>query len=166
MSDQSFPSNSQHVYRLSWWAVALYIAAAALGGAILTLSVIVFGWAANERDWSFFTDWRISPFIVLLGISGAFLLESNLKRALRSRLALDGARVSVCNGSGEKSAWISEIEDYHLTGVKSAFWIIRLRGGGSIAINQWFQVDDAFRSFLAKLKQVDGDGRPISSDSK
>jgi hypothetical protein len=141
----------RHVYQLKWWAQAWYLAWGVVSGGLGVL-FIVSGIAAE--DWRAFADWRAILILVVFSSFGYFLSAL----ALRSRLMLEGTRISVRYAFFEKSADLSEISGCRNTTSRSAsFWRLQLKEGrGYISILKSFRVDDDFRAFLSKLKNLDG----------
>jgi hypothetical protein len=140
---------------LKWWAGAWYAAwglLCAVAGVILTIVVIAI------REFGSWSYWRNCFLAAAFLTMGWYFLAY----AFRSRVVFDGMRISIRYATKEKSADLSEIESYSVETTKNAaFWRFDLKSGGSLTINQAFDVDETFSDFLEHLKKVD-DRDPIS----
>jgi hypothetical protein len=138
----------RHEYQLKWWAQLWHLA---LGVGTGVLGVM--GWWVAANAWDSPTEfWEMVLFAVFMTAMGAFF--SSL--ALRSKLVLAGTRISVRNAFGEKSADFRDVEGYRISVTKNAsFWQLELRSGDQISIMRMFDVDDDFRAFLSRLKNLD-----------
>ena len=148
-----------HVYRLKWWAQFWYLAWGVLAGGMGALFVFV---GITEGNWSDLLDWR-----GLLGLlfCAAFLALGYFffALALRSRVVLEGPRISVRGPLREKSADVHEIVGYKVQATRKAtFWRLDLRNGQCLFVMRSFNVDGAFSDFLSQLKQLDGAVVPTS----
>ena len=147
MEDFQSANTVRHVYRLKRWAQGGYLALALLlgGGGV---SFILFG--LMQGDWTAFTDLRTVCVMVFPTALGSFFAAL----ALRSRVVLDGTRISVRYALGEVSADSSEIEGYRNTHDSHySYWRLRLKESGTeISIMKSFRVDEAFQTFLSQLK--------------
>ncbi len=149
---------AHHVYRLKWWAQAWYLTMGIFTGGIGSIPVLA---GLVGRDWIPFRDWSV------IGLSVGFLLLGYpyFGLALRSRVVLEGTRISVRGAFREKSAEMREIEGYRVTmGKNSTYWRFVLRDGrGTLAIMRTFCVDDTFQAMLARLKNLDDDQALLDS---
>lgn len=143
----------RRVYRLKGWAQAWYLA---LGVLFSVLGVNVISAAIVDTDWNSFKGWW--DFL----ISAGFLAPGYyfLALALRSRVVLEGTRMTVRYPIREKSADLSAIIGFQTTITlirnNGPFWRLELKGGsGSIAIIQSFNVDNYFQSWLQLLPDLD-----------
>lgn len=142
-----------HVYRLKWWAQLWYLAWGALAGGMGALFVFV---AVTEGVWKDLFDWRGLLgllFCVAFLVLGYFFFAL----ALRSRIVLEGTRISVRGPLRERSADVHEIVGYKAQVTRNAtFWRLDLRNGECLFVMRSFNVDSAFRDFLSQLKPLDG----------
>ena len=79
--------------------------------------------------------------------------------ALRSRVVLDGMRVSLRYAIREKSADLSEIKGYRIWTMRgTSYWRLEFKERpGHISIMTTFQVDDSFQAFLSQVKNLDNE---------
>jgi hypothetical protein len=149
-----------HVYRLKWWVRLWYMAWGVLfGGLAVTFIVLL----AATDDWKrSLLDWHALLFCLFFPAMAYFFFAL----ALRSRVTLEGSRISVRGPMREKSADIHEIVGYRIGVTTSAtFWRIELRSGKRLSIMRSFRVDGAFHDFLSRLKQSGEQGMPSSVSS-
>jgi hypothetical protein len=86
-----------------------------------------------------------------------------LSLALRSKVTLEGDRLTVRYAFGEDSAQIGKIVGYRIVRSRTGtYWALRLRNGGSITIMRTYAVDDYFRDFISRLEPLRGDDAPTS----
>lgn len=141
-----------HVYRLKWWAQLWYIAWGAFSTGIAATFIIA---GIASGNWRNFWDWHAVLFCAVFPAFGYFFLAL----ALRSRVVLEDSRLSVRGAIRESSVDIHEIVGYRVTVTRNAtFWRIELRNGKHLSIMRSFKTDDAFHSFLSRLKQLDDEG--------
>ncbi len=149
-------SLQRHEYRLSRWGQAIYLAFGVLAGyGIYTLSGETGGAApaagGNLISFLSMVQPAIAPALFLIGCYGVAF-------ALRSRVVLDGTRISLRYAIREKSADLSELEGYRIDRVTwgGPYWRLELKEArGHILIMMMFHVDDYFPAFLSQLKNLD-----------
>jgi hypothetical protein len=142
-----------HIYRLKWWAQLWYLAWGAVAAGMGVLFIVV---AIAEGNWRDLLDWR-GLVVLLLCVAFLALGYFFFALALRSRVVLEGSRISVRGPIREKSADIHDIVKYRVQVTRNAtFWQLELRNGEQLSIIRLFNVDDAFHDFLAQLKDLDG----------
>jgi len=149
MEDSQSANTVRHVYRLKRRVQGLFLALALLfGGA--GVSFILFG--LIQGDWTAFTDLRTVCVMVFPTALGSFFAAL----ALRSRVVLDGTRISVRYALGEVSADSSEVEGYRSASDSHySYWRLRLKGSSTdISIMKSFRVDESFQTFLSQLKNL------------
>jgi hypothetical protein len=151
--------SERHVYRLKWWVRAGYLLLGIfLGGIGLTLVVITI----LNRGWPGGPDLR--PFIAM--ILCPLLGYVFLSLALRSKVILEGDRLTVRYAFGEDSTQIGKIVGYRVSRSRTGtYWALRLRKGGSITIMRSYAVDDYFRDFISQLKPLGREDEPTSLTS-
>jgi hypothetical protein len=145
-----------HVYRLKWWVRAGYLLLGILlGGSGLTLVVITIlngGWPGGF-------DLRSCAGMILCSLLGYVFLGL----ALRSKVILEGDRLTVRYAFGEDSAQIGKIVGYRIVRSRTGtYWALRLPNGGSITIMRSYAVDDYFRDFISRLKPLKDEDQPTS----
>lgn len=150
MNAPAYSSGERHVYRLKWWAEAFYLAIGIFCTGVGSIGIVN---GLLNGDWSVLHEWGA------LGLTAGFLIMGYIwfGLAFRSRLVLEGTRVSVRGAFSERTADISEIKGYRITMSRAAtYWHLDLRDGRShLLIMRTFRVDDVFREFLAQLKNLD-----------
>jgi hypothetical protein len=148
--------SERHVYRLKWWVRAGYlILGILLGGSGLTLVVI----AILNRGWPGGPDLRSFAAMILCPLLGYVFLSL----ALRSKVILEGDRLTVRYAFGEDSAQIGKIVGYRIVRSRTGtYWALRLRNGGSITIMRSYAVDDYFRDFISRLEPLRDENEPTS----
>jgi hypothetical protein len=151
--------SERHVYRLKWWVQAGYLfLGILLGGSGLTLVVVTI----LNRGWPGGPDLRSFVAMILCPLLGYVFLGL----ALRSKVILEGDRLTVPYAFGEDSTQTDKIVGYRIVRSRTGiYWALRLRNGGSITIMRSYAVDDYFRDFISRLKPLGDDERtpPISS---
>jgi hypothetical protein len=86
-----------------------------------------------------------------------------LSLALRSKVILEGDRLTVRYAFGEDSAQIGKIVGYRIVRSRTGtYWALRLRNGGSITIMRSYAADDYFRDFISRLKPLGDEDEPTS----
>lgn len=145
-----------HVYRLKWWARAGYLfLGILLGGMGLTLVVITI--LNRERP-----DVRSFAAMMLCSFLGYVFLSL----AVRSKVTLEGDRLTVRYAFGEDSAQIEKIMGYRIVRSRSGtYWALRLRNGSSMTIMRSYAVDDYFRDFISRLKPQRDEDEPTRLSS-
>jgi len=140
--------SERHVYRLKWWVRAGYLfLGILLGGAGLTLVFI----AIVNRGSPGGLDLRSFIAMILCPFLGYVFLSL----ALRSKVTLEGDRLTVRYAFGEDSAQINKIVGYRIVSSRTGtYWALRLRNGGSITILRSYAVDDYFRNLISQLKPL------------
>ncbi len=140
--------SERHVYTLKWWVRAGYLfLGVLLGGSGLTLVVI----AILNRGWPGGLDLRSFAAMILCPLLGYVFLSL----ALRSKVILEGDRLTVRYAFGEDSAHIGKVVGYRIVRSRGGtYWALRLRNGGSITIMRSYAVDDYFRDFISRLKPL------------
>jgi len=119
--------------------------------------------AITKARWHSFQGW--CEFLVPAAITALGLYFVAL--ALRSRVVLQGSRISVRYAILQKSADLNEIRGYGTYARKRiefmhqakniSFWHLQLKGRADyISIVQLFDVDDYFYSWLHQLPDLDG----------
>lgn len=146
-----------HSYRLKWWAQLWYLGWGVLAGGmgVLFVAAAIFG-GVTDGDWRDFLNWR--------GLLGLVLCVAFLALgyfffalALRSRVVLEGPRISVRGPLRERSADIHEITGYRVEVTRNAtFWKFELRDGECLFVMRSFDVDSAFHDFLSHLRDLNG----------
>ena len=146
--------SERHVYRLKWWVRAGYLfLGTLLGGSGLTLVAITI----LNRGWPGGADLRAFVATILCPLFGYVFLSL----ALRSKVILEGDRLTVRYAFGEDSAQIDKIVGYRIVRSRSGtYWALRLRNGGSITIMRSYAVDDYFRDFISQLKPLRSEHEP------
>jgi hypothetical protein len=149
MNAPAYSSGERHVYRLKWWAIALY----------LTMGLSFFGFGlfcAYVMFASLSMSWQISLLAITCLLSGTYALAF----ALRSKLMLEGRRITLNGAFRQKTAEISQIAGYRTTWTRGGIqlWRLELKDGKwKIPVIKLFAVDQTFRSYLAQLKNLDND---------
>ena len=140
--------SERHVYRLKWWVRAGYLfLGVLLGGGALTLVFI----AIMNRGWPGGPDLRSFAAMILCPLLGYVFLAL----ALRSKVILEGDRLTVRNVFGDASTKIGKIVGYRIVRSRNgSYWALKLRSGGSITIMRSYAVDDYFRDFISGLKPL------------
>jgi hypothetical protein len=148
--------SERHMYRLKWWVRAGYLfLGVLLGGGGLTLVFI----AIMNHGWPGGFDLPSFAAMILCPLLGYVFLAL----ALRSKVILDGDRLTVRYYLGEDSAQIGKIMGYRIVRSNTGtYWALRLRNGDSITIMQSYAVDDYFRDFLSRLKPLGKEDEPDS----
>ena len=138
--------SERHVYRLKWWVRAGYLfLGILLGGSGLTLVFI----AIMNHGWPGGFDLRSFAAMVLCPLLGYVFLAL----ALRSKVILEGNRLTVRYAIGEDSTQIGKIVGYRIIHSRTGkYWALKLRRGAQITIMQSYAVDDYFRDFIFQLK--------------
>jgi hypothetical protein len=145
-----------HIYRLKWWTQLWYCAWGVVAGGMGVFFVVAVTAALADGDWKDLLDWR-GLFGLLFCVTFLALGYFFFALALRSRVVLEGPRISVRGPIREQSADIHEIVGYRIQVTRNAtFWRIELRDGKYLSIMKSFSVDDAFHDFLAQLKDLEG----------
>ncbi len=138
-------------YRLKGWVQAWYLALgvlfSVLGVHVISAAIVK---ASSFKDW-----WDFLISVVFLAPGYYFFAL-----ALRSRVVLEGTRITVRYPIREKSADLSAITGYRTTITiirkDGPFWRLELKGGsGHISIMQSFNVDNYFQSWLQQLPDLD-----------
>jgi hypothetical protein len=121
---------------------------------IAALGAEIFGGSSASSTWGWLTS---DLFIWLLGFGCCYVSYRFADTSLRAKVVLDEVRISVRYMRPERSADLSEIEGYKISAeVKGpGSWLLKLRNGDIIPVNQWFAVDDSFHAFLARIKKLD-----------
>ena len=147
--------SERHVYRLKWWVRAGYLfLGILLGGSGLTLVAITI----LNRGWPGGPDLRSFVAMILCPLLGYVFLSL----ALRSKVILEGDRLTVRYAFGEDSAQIGKIVGYRIVRSRTGtYWALRLRNGSSITIMRSYAVDDYFRGFISRLKPLGDEDEPI-----
>jgi hypothetical protein len=140
-------------YRLKGWVQAWYLA---LGVIFSVFGIRVISAAIVDANWNSFRGWW--DFLISVGFLAPGYYFFAL--ALRSRVVLEGTRITVRYPIREKSADLSAIIGYRTTITiirkNGPFWRLELKGGrGSIAIMQSFNVDTYFQLWLQQLPELD-----------
>jgi hypothetical protein len=140
-------------YRLKGWVQAWYLA---LGVLFSVLGIHLGSTAIIDANWNTLKDWGDLLLSVVFLAPGYYFFAL----ALRSRVILEGTRITVRYPIGEKSADLSAIMGYRtvITIVRKngPYWRLELKEGrGSIAIMQSFNVDKYFQSWLQQLPELD-----------
>lgn len=157
MEGSSSMSLERHEYRLKQWGQALYLGLGICvgGGGFYVTSGITGGGAQVGAGKLASLLSAVQPampaIFILIGVYYAAV-------ALRSRVVLDGTRISLRYAIREKSADLSEIEGWRMdqTTRNGPYWRIELKEGrGHLSIMTMFQVDDGFYAFLSQLKNLD-----------
>ena len=148
--------SERHVYRLKWWVRAGYLfLGILLGGCGLTLVFI----AIMNRGWPGGFDLRSFVAMILCPLLGYVFLAL----AMRSKVILEGDRLTVRYALGEDSAQIGKIVGYRIVHSRTGkYWALKLRSGGPITIMQSYAVDDYFRDFISQLKPLGKEDEPDS----
>jgi len=148
--------SERHVYRLKWWVQVGYLfLGILLGGSGLTLVVI----AILNRGWPGGLDLRSFVAMILCPLLGYVFLSL----ALRSKVILEGDRLTVRYAIGEDSTRIDKIVGYRIVRSNSGtYWALKRRNGGSITIMRSYAVDDYFRDFISPLKPLRKEDEPES----
>lgn len=145
-----------HVYRLKWWVQLWYVAWGVVAGGLGVFIVGAIFAGIAEGDSTDFLDWRW-PLVLLLCVTFLALGCFFFALALRSRVALEGPRISVRGPLRERSADIREITGYRVEVTRNAtFWKFELKNGECLFVMRSFDVDDAFHDFLSHLRDLDG----------
>ena len=151
-----------HTYRLKWWAQLWYLAWGVLVGGLGVFVVAAIFAGIAEGDSRDFLDWR-GLLLLLLCVTFLALGYFFCALALRSRVVLEGPRISVRGPLRERSADVHEISGYRVEVTKNAtFWRIDLRNGECLFVMKSFKVDAAFYDFLSHLKELDGADVPTT----
>ena len=149
-------SLERHEYRLKKWAQALYLGLGICigGGGFYVTSGITGGGTPVAGGNLVYLLSAVQPAIpvafILIGVYYAAV-------ALRSRLVLDGTRISLRYAIREKSADVSEIEGWRIDQMtrNGPYWRLELKEGlGHLSIMTMFQVDDSFYAFLSQLRSL------------
>jgi hypothetical protein len=150
-------NSERHVYRLKWWVRAGYLfLSILLGGGGLTLVVITI----LNRGWPGGPDLRSFVAMIFCPLLGYVFLSL----ALRSKVILEGDRLTVRYAFGQDSTQIDKIVGYRTVRASrgGTYWALRLRNGRSITIMRSYAVDDYFRDFISQLKPLRGENEPTS----
>jgi hypothetical protein len=146
-------------YGLKRWVQVWYLA---LGVLFILVGTHEFSLARERAQWNSFKGWG-DLLLPVAFIAFAFYF---IALALRSRVVLQGARITVQYPIRQKSADLSEIMGYQTYAIKKlwsrllykniSFWHLRLKGSEDyISIMQLFDVDHYFHSWLQQLPDLD-----------
>jgi hypothetical protein len=138
-------NTTRHEYRLSSWTrQMLFVVAFIIAAASFT-----FGYAFRATP----DDLIGIPIALLFLAIDAYLIAYSV----RSRIIIDGSRITVRTALSEKTAERSEIVGYRtVTTRNGTYQQLYLRGGrGSINISQSFSTDDDLRAWFAQITDLD-----------
>lgn len=146
-----------HVYRLKWWVWTGYVFLGILLGGLASTLV---GIATLSRE---FPDFKSLVGILLC----SFLSYVFFRLALRSKVILDGDRLTVRNAFGEDSTQVGKLVGYCIVRPRKGgtYWALRLRNGSSIDIMRSYAVDDYFRNFISQLRPIGDEDEPSAAIS-
>jgi hypothetical protein len=144
-------------YGLKRWAQAWYLALGVLIGGIGTAISL----SISDVRWSSFKGWCDFLIPIAFTALGCYFIAL----ALRSRVVLQGTRITARYAIREKSADLSEIRGYQTYAINKlsfshiykniSFWHLQLKGSGNyISIMQLFDVDSYFHSWLQQLPDL------------
>jgi len=128
-----------------------------LSGVVILFSIFIFYLFKTQPD---FADIRMLLAGIAVITGGIYFFIT----VLRSRIVIDGTRISVRNAFGERTADLSEIEGFRNTygrygkvgGNIIGAWLILKDGRGKIVISFLaVSVDDRFRDWLKQLPDLD-----------
>jgi hypothetical protein len=146
------PDASRHEYQLKGWQKGFSF----VFGILLSGFGIFFAWLAvvssTNRDQAFFAIVSM----LLIGV-GAYMIA----RALRSRIILEGTRLSIRDPFADKSADLSEIEGYRTISTRNgSFMQLLLKEGlGNISVSRSFASDDYFTAWFSQFRDLDAQDR-------
>lgn len=145
-----------HVYRLKWWVQLWYVAWGVVAGGLGVFIVAAIFAGIVEGDSKDLSSWSgllVSLFGIILLALGYFFFAL----ALRSRVVLEGSRISIREPLRERSADIREITGYRVEVTRNAtFWKFELKNSECLFVMRSFDVDDAFHDFLSHLRDLNG----------
>jgi hypothetical protein len=138
-------SATRREYRSKGWIRVLYLLLGlgeVIGFGFGTVKILV------EKD-----SVGLAAITMLFSMSGFYLIAL----AIRSRLVIDGTRITVRGALKESSADISEIEGFRFVTTRNGSYTqLYVRGRNSkITILQSFKTDDSFRAWLRQVTDLD-----------
>lgn len=132
-------------YRLKTWILTLYmlLGIGFIGGGLFV------AWMSMSQSSSGAAG---LPFLLLF-VPGGYLLLAGL----RSRVVVDGSRITVRGAFQEKSADLSEIEGFRTINSRNSSYrqLVLKEGRGNINLQTSFNTDDDFREWFQNITDLD-----------
>lgn len=143
---QTYPGSiARHDYSLKVWLRSFLLVGSGLLGAMAIFLV-------------YFLSYRLtsgSSFVLMLPLAGIAAYLALV--GLRSRVTIEGSRITVCNGFITRSADLANIEGFRsFTGRNGSFTRFYLKEGRfGITMSSSFETDNEFRAWMSQITDLD-----------
>lgn len=135
----------RHEYRLKPWIFAIYL--------LLGIGFIGGGLFVTWESMSQSNSGTAGLPFLLLSVPGGYLLLAGL----RSRVVVEGSRITVRGAFQEKSADLDEIEGFRTVSSRNGSYqqLALKEGRGNITLQNSFKTDDDFREWFQNITDLD-----------